>query len=100
MPATHQHERSRRHDPSTRGPQPDVARTAWNTRRRVTLYRGVYPVAFDVMHTLPEILYPSIFRVLLELGLCTVGDRIIVTKGEYSGVQGGTNSMKILEVRI
>jgi pyruvate kinase len=70
------------------------------TRRRVTLYRGVYPVAFDVMHTLPEILYPSIFRVLLELGLCTVGDRIIVTKGEYSGVQGGTNSMKILEVRI
>ena len=37
MPATHQHERSRRHDPSTQGPQPDVARTAWNTRRRVTL---------------------------------------------------------------
>ena len=69
------------------------------TRRRVTLYRGVYPVAFDVTHTNPEILYPSIFHLLVELGLCAVGDRIIVTKGELTGVQGGTNSMKILEVR-
>ena len=69
------------------------------TRRRVTLYRGVYPVAFDVTHTDPEILYRSIFHLLIELGLCAVGDLIIVTKGELTGVQGGTNSMKILEVR-
>jgi pyruvate kinase len=70
------------------------------TRRRVTLYRGVYPVAFDVTHTDPEILQASIFQLLVELSLCAVGDRIIVTKGELSGVQGGTNSMKILEVRV
>jgi len=70
------------------------------TRRRVTLYRGVYPVAFDVTHTDPEILYPSIFQLLVQLGLCAPGDRIIATKGELSGVQGGTNSMKILEVRV
>jgi pyruvate kinase len=70
------------------------------TRRRVTLYRGVYPVAFDVTHTEPSILYPSIFRRAVELGLCAEGDRIIVTKGEHSGVSGGTNSMKILEVRL
>jgi pyruvate kinase len=69
------------------------------TRRRVTLYRGVYPVSFDVTHTDPAILYPSIFLILLELNLCAVGDLIIVTKGELSGVSGGTNSMKILEVR-
>jgi pyruvate kinase len=69
------------------------------TRRRVTLYRGVYPVSFDVTHTDPEILYPSIFLILVELKLCAVGDMIIVTKGELSGVSGGTNSMKILEVR-
>ena len=70
------------------------------TRRRVTLYRGVYPVAFDVTHTVTAILYPSIFRRAVDLGLCAVGDRIIVTKGEHSGVSGGTNSMKILEVRL
>ena len=69
-----------------------------STRRRVTLYRGVYPVAFDVTHTDPEILYPSITAQAVELGLCKAGDSIIVTKGELSGVSGGTNSMKILRV--
>jgi pyruvate kinase len=69
------------------------------TRRRVTLYRGVYPVSFDVTHTDPAILYAAIFSILVELRLCAPGDQIIVTKGELSGVSGGTNSMKILEVR-
>jgi pyruvate kinase len=69
------------------------------TRRRVTLYRGVYPVAFDVTHTDPEILYPKIFEELIRLKLCASGDNVIVTKGELQGVSGGTNSMKILQVR-
>ena len=69
------------------------------TRRRVTLYRGVYPVYFDIIHTDPAVLYPSIFKSVIALGLCVPGDLIIVTKGELSGVSGGTNSMKILEVR-
>jgi pyruvate kinase len=69
------------------------------TRRRVTLYRGVYPVAFDVTHTDPEILYPKIFEELIRLKLCAPGDNVIVTKGELQGVSGGTNSMKILQVR-
>ena len=69
-----------------------------STRRRVTLYRGVYPVSFDVTHTDISMLYPSIFHLMLELGLCAEGDLIIVTKGELSGVSGGTNSMKILKV--
>jgi pyruvate kinase len=68
------------------------------TRRRVTLYRGVYPVAFDVMHTEPQAAYPTIFHMLLELRLVDEGDLIIVTKGELSGVSGGTNSMQILRV--
>ncbi len=69
------------------------------TRRRVTLYRGVYPIAFDVTHTAPEILYPAIFELLINLSLVKEGDLIIVTKGEHSGVTGGTNSMKIVEVK-
>jgi pyruvate kinase len=70
------------------------------TRRRVCLFRGVYPGAFDVTHTAPERLYGAIFRQLVELGLASEGDRIILTKGELSGVAGGTNSMKILQVRL
>jgi pyruvate kinase len=70
------------------------------TRGRVTLYRGVYPIAFDVTHTQPEILYPEIFKELIRLGLAAEGDMIIMTKGELSGVTGGTNSMKILKVML
>ncbi|HZF17283.1 MAG TPA: pyruvate kinase [Steroidobacteraceae bacterium] len=68
------------------------------TRRRVTLYRGVYPVAFDVVQTNPEAVYPTIFHMLLELKLVDEGDHIIVTQGALTGVSGGTNSMQILKV--
>ncbi|HEX4647244.1 MAG TPA: pyruvate kinase [Steroidobacteraceae bacterium] len=69
------------------------------TRRRVTLYRGVYPVIFDV--TSPKSnddLYRALFMRLLELQLVKKRDLVILTKGELSGVQGGTNSMMILKV--
>jgi len=69
------------------------------TRCRVTLYRGVYPVPFDNQSS-PDILYPAVFRTLLDKQLVSVGDRIILTKGEFSGVAGKTNSMKILEVAL
>jgi len=68
------------------------------TRRRVTLYRGVYPVPFDITHTDPQTLYKSIFHLMIELGLAAENDLVILTKGEMSGVSGGTNSMKILRV--
>ncbi len=68
-----------------------------STRRRVTLYRGVYPVAYDVEDR-GEAIYYSIFRLLLGQNLVWEGDHIILTKGELSGISGGTNSMQILRV--
>jgi pyruvate kinase len=68
-----------------------------STRRRVTLYRGVYPVAYDVEDR-GEAVYFSIFRLLLGQSLVWEGDHIILTKGELSGISGGTNSMQILRV--
>ncbi|MDE2091028.1 MAG: pyruvate kinase, partial [Gammaproteobacteria bacterium] len=68
------------------------------TRRRVTLYRGVYPVAFDVMHTNPDHVLRSAADELKKRGIVTDGDFVICTKGEFSGVTGGTNSLKILRV--
>lgn len=67
------------------------------TRRRVTLYRGVYPVPFEVVSD-DESLYGSIFDRLLELKLVKAGDLVILTKGELAGVSGGTNSLRILKV--
>jgi pyruvate kinase len=44
-------------------------------------------------------MYPAIFQRLLDDGLAAEGDLIIVTKGELSGVAGGTNTMKIIKVQ-
>ncbi|MFM7432858.1 MAG: pyruvate kinase [Gammaproteobacteria bacterium] len=68
------------------------------TRRRVTLYRGVYPVSFDVQPNDAVPLAQRVFDMLLDLRIVDDGDQIILTKGELSGVQGGTNSMQILRV--
>jgi pyruvate kinase len=71
-----------------------------STRSRVMLYRGVYPVAFDITHTNPEVVYTAIFKRLIEEHLVAEGDRIILTQGELTGISGKTNAMKILEVRL
>jgi pyruvate kinase len=68
------------------------------TRRRVTLYRGVYPVAFDVMHTNPDHVLRDAAQELKRRGMAQDGDMVICTKGEFSGITGGTNSLKILRV--
>ncbi|MCB1843865.1 MAG: pyruvate kinase [Halioglobus sp.] len=68
------------------------------TRRRVTMYRGVYPVEFKIEHTeMPE-LYRDIFATLLEHKLVVEHDLVLFTKGDLSGVSGSTNSMKIIRV--
>ena len=44
-------------------------------------------------------MYQAVFDKLLAQGMVDVGDQIILTKGELTGVQGGTNSMQILRVQ-
>ncbi len=68
------------------------------TSRRVTLYRGVYPVQYDVTEPGARHVEASIFARLLELELVEVGDLVIVTSGPLSGVAGGTNALQILKV--
>lgn len=68
------------------------------TLSRVSLYRGVYPILFDVTNPGPEGLYNSIFTRLRELGRADEGDLLIFTKGDMRGVTGGTNAMTILPV--
>ena len=68
------------------------------TSRRVTLYRGVYPVAFEIDRDNPRRLYRDIFTKLLQYERVAIGDLVIFTKGDLDGVTGGTNALKILEV--
>src|SRR6185312_1785214 len=51
------------------------------TRRRVTIYRGVYPVIFDVTSsTSTGALYGALFSRLLELDLVKRKDLVILTR--------------------
>lgn len=68
------------------------------TQRRVTLYRGVYPVPFDMVHLHPDRVYQEAFSKLISLERVAGGDLVIVTQGDRTGVSGGTNAMKILQV--
>jgi pyruvate kinase len=68
------------------------------TQRRVALYRGVYPIPFDITGTEPAALYRAISKELLDRGHVKPGDEIVLTLGEFSGVSGGTNTMKLLRV--
>jgi pyruvate kinase len=69
-----------------------------STKRRVTLYRGVYPVEFEIIVGQQRELYNDIFATLLAHGHVKVGDLAIFTKGDLDGVAGSTNAMKILRV--
>ena len=68
------------------------------TGRRVSLYRGVYPVDFTIEHENMQLLYRDIFATLLENKLVEVGDWVIFTKGDLTGVKGSTNAMRIIQV--
>jgi len=68
------------------------------TRRRVTLYRGVYPVKFDITHTDPLMANKEIIDELLAKKVVQKGDYVLITKGDLRGSRGGTNNMKIIKV--
>jgi len=67
------------------------------TRRRVNLYRGVYPATLRSISTDHAQLNHDLVDVLKKSGVVEDGDRVIITKGDLAGVQGGTNALKIVE---
>jgi len=69
-----------------------------NTLRRVSMYRGVYAVAFEeVVTDDPTATHGRIFESLLRMGAVTPGDLVVLTMGQQ-GVAGRTNVMQILTV--
>lgn len=68
------------------------------TRRKVTLYRGVYPINFDVTTTDHAQVNMEAVDELVRRGAVRDGDLVIITKGDLMGMHGGTNAMKIVRV--
>ena len=69
-----------------------------STMRRVRLYRGVYPVQFDITHTDPLEANEEIVAILQRRKLVGAGDIVLITKGDLRGRRGGTNNLKIVRV--
>jgi len=67
------------------------------TRRRVTLFRGVHPVRFKGARN-PEKALAMAEDELLKRGVVQNGDLIVLTIGEPFGRAGGTNTLKIVKV--
>lgn len=70
------------------------------TTHRVSLYRGVYPLKWELKTDKQDYSYMSsqIFQALEGCLQLNKGDKIIVTQGDMKGVQGQTNTMRIISV--
>lgn len=69
------------------------------TLGRVTLFRGVFPIyhKIDVAHDHAEV-NRAVVSELKKWNLAKNGDKFIITKGDLTGVKGGTNALKVIVV--
>lgn len=68
------------------------------SRRRMALFRGVYPIAHDFPSVDVEEALVEGVQLLVAQGYIKVGDRIILTMGENTGQEGGTNTLRLAQV--
>ncbi|MCU0734208.1 MAG: pyruvate kinase [Methylotetracoccus sp.] len=66
--------------------------------RKLTLYRGVYPITFRHQISDHAVLNKAIVEEFLKRRLVKLEDLVILTKGDLTGVKGGTNALKISRV--
>ncbi|TVO60402.1 pyruvate kinase [Denitromonas ohlonensis] len=67
-------------------------------RNQMTLYREVYPLLMSQPHQDRDMLLWEAERILIDQGVVTYGDLIVLTIGEPIGTAGGTNTLKIVRV--
>ena len=72
--------------------------TSIRTLSRVTLYRGVYPLRVDFDKLSPADVTKSVVNLLKSKDIVESGDRIVLTRGDMLGDQGGSNIMKIVSI--
>lgn len=68
-------------------------------RRKLTLHRGVYPYPIDQENKSLNNLLSEVERILLQNGVVQAGDNILMTFGEPIGHAGGTNALKIVQIK-
>ncbi|MBE0492835.1 MAG: pyruvate kinase [Thiomicrospira sp.] len=69
-----------------------------STRRKVCMYRGVYPSMVDYTGLNDEEIQQNVLAQLKKFGIVQEGDLVILTRGEQRGTMGGTNRLEIVKV--
>lgn len=69
-----------------------------STQRAMAMYRNVTPIQIDVSSDRDTAL-DEVEQVLLRRAVVQVGDRVALTVGEPMGTAGGTNTLKIVQVK-
>ncbi len=69
-----------------------------STLRKVTLFSGVHPIAFNIESQFASVVLRAAEEELVRLGLVEKGDLMVMTIGEAVGKTGHTNTMKIVRV--
>src|SRR5690606_14896192 len=69
------------------------------TLARVALVRGVHPAFFETYEAEGSQVDAAAVNWLKQAGVVETGDRVIISKGDRRHKQGGTNTLKVLEVR-
>ena len=64
----------------------------------MTLYKGVYPINFDISMFKRWEVIRAILTELREHGIVQAGERVIITRGDVVGISGGANALKIVTV--
>ena len=68
------------------------------TLARVALYRGVHPCLLETSGIDYALINEAVVAFLVEIGAVAKGDVVILSKGDLQDVQGGTNTLKVMEV--
>jgi pyruvate kinase len=68
------------------------------TRGKMTLFRGVYPIEFDITQYSRDKINQAAVAQLQSRNLVHEEDWVVLTKGDVVGVHGGTNTLKIIRV--
>ena len=68
------------------------------SRRRMALYRNVYPVAHLPAGKDMDQIVQDILHLLWRKDHVKSGDRIIVTMGDTLGDEGGTNTLRLMQL--
>jgi pyruvate kinase len=68
------------------------------TQRRVCLYRGVLTHVFDSEKIENAAINQVAVDELKAAGVVADGDLVLITKGDYTQVHGGTNTLKVIRV--